>query len=224
MLEPCPRRIYDVQWQVADDGRVVGCPTRLTCEVITSSRSPGLVSPAYFTTVIGGRKCRGKRALLIRVLKGCGPGRHVLRLLCSSSFYRPSWPGWWTHSFYVSSHACRRTLRVERMSRVSPILKRIEGSSSTFLADGVPCIEARYEPAALPPPPCRARLVRWLDWMACRRDLLACRSAARVSSTAISLCSRCASGMAGFGSVWSSAAAAAMFWIALANCGVRGRR
>jgi hypothetical protein len=56
MLKPRPRRIGEVQRQVADDDLVGGGSTQLACQAVVVEPYAGSVSPVYLSIDVGWRK------------------------------------------------------------------------------------------------------------------------------------------------------------------------
>jgi hypothetical protein len=74
LLEPRPRRIGDVQWQVADDDLVGGGSAQLARQTIVIEPYTGSVSPVYLSIDVGWRKRCGKLAVRISRLNTWAPG------------------------------------------------------------------------------------------------------------------------------------------------------
>jgi hypothetical protein len=74
LLEPRPRRIGDVQWQVADDDLVGGGSAQLARQTIVIEPYTGSVSPVYLSIDVGWRKRCRKLAVRISRLNTWVPG------------------------------------------------------------------------------------------------------------------------------------------------------
>lgn len=96
--------------------RMMG-PSRMACKAVILWRKAGIRNCRRRTETLG------KTAPRIRELKTHGPEGLGLRLLSSSSSYHPPRRGWQKHSLWPSASARRRASRLERASRVAPILE-----------------------------------------------------------------------------------------------------